>query len=217
MTLRAEVRIGTPELLLGPTVKELPDLELRVEPQLTTDIVFFSVRSAEETDSLDQFETIVESTDTIEDFRPVVDKGKDRLYAVEVDLDRPLIEEVAADLGINVVTSESKPGDRDWTLVLDVPDRDALREFRTFCVDNDIRFDLRRLFYPEDSGGERDFGLSETQRETLLVAIENGYFEVPRRISQRELAVELDASPTAVSHRLRRAIATLVRNSIVVE
>lgn len=214
MTLRADVRIDTSQLLLGQSVEALPELDLRVEPQSTTEVVFFSAQSSEGPASLEEFESIIEGVDTVSDFRRVMDGETDRVYAIGVNLDRPLIEDVAADLGINVVSSRSRSGSSEWTLELEVPDREALRAFRSFCEDSGIAFETRRLFYPDPSRENSEFGLSEGQYETLIVALESGYFEVPREVSQRELAEKLDASPTAVSQRLRRAVATLLRNSI---
>jgi hypothetical protein len=217
MTLRADVRIDTSQLLLGHAVEALPELDLRVEPQSTTEVVFFSAQSPRGAGLLDEFEGVIEGVDTVDDFRQLMDGDTDRVYAVGVDLDRPLLEDVAADLGINVVSSRSPSGSSEWTLELEVPDREALRAFRSFCEDSGIGFETRRLFYPDPSRETPEFGLSESQHETLLVALESGYFDVPRAVSQRELAEKLDASPTAVSQRLRRAVATLLRNSIAKE
>jgi predicted DNA binding protein len=49
-------------------------------------------------------------------------------------------------------------------------------------------------------------GLSEPQREALRVALERGYFDVPRETSLARLGAELGVSDTAVSLRLRRGI-----------
>ena len=45
--------------------------------------------------------------------------------------------------------------------------------------------------------------LTETQREFLKLALEEGYFESPRQISQAELAEDLGISPSMVSRRVR--------------
>jgi len=45
--------------------------------------------------------------------------------------------------------------------------------------------------------------LTETQRGFLKLALEEGYFDSPRGISQAELADELDISPSMVSRRIR--------------
>lgn len=48
-------------------------------------------------------------------------------------------------------------------------------------------------------------GLSETERQTLAVAAEKGYFNQPRGATLQMLANEFDVSDTAVSKNVRRA------------
>lgn len=52
--------------------------------------------------------------------------------------------------------------------------------------------------------------LQAEQREALQVALEAGYFDVPRNATLVELVEELDVSDSAVSRRLRRALSTLL-------
>ena len=57
--------------------------------------------------------------------------------------------------------------------------------------------------------GERS-PLTKTQYETVVTAYELGYFDVPRKVTLKELAAELDVSHQALSERLRRSHAALV-------
>lgn len=214
MALRAAVRVEADELLLGRTLRAVPSFEFELEPQHTEGVVLFSVLSPEgQPDEFAHLEEAMDVDPTVSTYRVMVGRDPERVYAIEFDLDRRLLQDVSGALGINVLSNHSPPGDTGWTFQLEVPDREALRDLRRFCEDEDIGFELRRLFYP-DPTGSGEFGLSDLQRETLLVALESGYFDVPRRVSQRELAEQLDASPTAVSQRLRRAVATLLKNLI---
>ncbi len=56
--------------------------------------------------------------------------------------------------------------------------------------------------------------LTRTQYETIVAAHERGYFDVPRQITLKELAAELDISHQALSERLRRSHATLVSETL---
>jgi predicted DNA binding protein len=47
-------------------------------------------------------------------------------------------------------------------------------------------------------------------------AVEEGYYSIPRGISTKELAEEFDISDQALTERLRRAIITLVTNTLAV-
>lgn len=56
--------------------------------------------------------------------------------------------------------------------------------------------------------------LTETERETLVVAAESGYFETPRQTSLDDLAEQFGVSKTAVSMNLRRAERKLINATI---
>ena len=60
------------------------------------------------------------------------------------------------------------------------------------------------------------FGLTDEQYEALTMACETGSVDVPRATDLDELAAELDISHQALSERLRRAQATLVRETLLV-
>ena len=68
---------------------------------------------------------------------------------------------------------------------------------------------LNRM-YEEWTGTGRTRGLSKIQRETLALAHKRGYYDIPRAISQEDLADELSISRQALSERLRRAHAHVI-------
>lgn len=61
------------------------------------------------------------------------------------------------------------------------------------------------------------YGLTEPQRETLTRAVQGGYYSIPRRMSTKDLAEELGISDQTVTERLRRAIVTIVENTLMAE
>ncbi|MFB6084898.1 MAG: helix-turn-helix domain-containing protein [Halorientalis sp.] len=62
-----------------------------------------------------------------------------------------------------------------------------------------------------DPGTDRRFaGLTERQREVLLVAVEKGYYESPREATYDDIAADLDCSASAVGKHLRRIESELV-------
>ncbi|MFB6224144.1 MAG: helix-turn-helix domain-containing protein, partial [Haloarcula sp.] len=52
------------------------------------------------------------------------------------------------------------------------------------------------------------------QQAALAAAHSEGYFEVPRGISQAELAKKLDISPSAVSQRIRRGMDQIIGSEL---
>lgn len=53
--------------------------------------------------------------------------------------------------------------------------------------------------------------LTDRQERALAVAVEEGYYEVPRTVSLRELAQQLRVSPASLSELLRRAESRIIR------
>lgn len=57
--------------------------------------------------------------------------------------------------------------------------------------------------------------LTDRQKEILRRAIAMGYYEIPRRTTQRELATELELSRGTIGEHLRRAEAKIIQSVIV--
>lgn len=211
--LRAQVNLASPNLVLHHARAAVPEMRFEVTYQAVSDVVFLTV----EGESLERLEAALEEDDSVSAFARQAEYADRVVYKLTVDVDRSLISEVAADNGISVVDTRSEPGDTGWTFEFVCPDREALSALRTYCTEHGMAFAVERLFYLEDdhgAGAAGAYGLTETQLETLLVAHGAGYFEVPREVSQQELADRLDSSPAAVSQRLRRAVDNLIQNTV---
>ena len=55
------------------------------------------------------------------------------------------------------------------------------------------------------------------QREALILAIQRGYFSVPKETSLEQVASELGISQQALSERLRRGTRTLIEDAVLLE
>lgn len=101
-----------------------------------------------------------------------------------------------------------------WTKSMRFPDRSTLLRYREAYVDRGCSFFLLSLSHETEAEDGLTGGLTPTQRETLLIAYDSGYFAVPRQISQEELGTRLDISAQSVSERLRRAIQSLIESTL---
>ena len=97
-----------------------------------------------------------------------------------------------------------------WTFEVRFPTHEALSAFSTSCGDTEICPEVTRVYNPSDPDVQPWYGLTEPQLEALSLAIEMGYYDIPRGCTTKELADELGISDQAVTERLRRAIAALV-------
>lgn len=106
-----------------------------------------------------------------------------------------------------------------WLMRARFPDRTTLREYRDACHQRGISFTLERLYQPttdpEDEGLSLA-GLTPKQREAVLLAHEEGYYDLPRGADLTDLSDRLGISRRSLSDRLRRAereiIATAITN-----
>ena len=207
----AQLRLDHPDLFLRPTLQHAtdvavePDYWTTVEPGRT--LVFVTVYG----DAFDRFETGLETDPTITD--PVlVDRYPDRrVYRVMLtDCVVAFTATTAAVGGRLLDLSSCRNG---WQVQLRFADREQLVAFNDYCREHDISVTVDHLRVSDD-GDDAVVALTAKQEELLTVAHEEGYFDVPRGISQDELADRLDVSKSAVSQRLRRAIGELCASSL---
>lgn len=100
-----------------------------------------------------------------------------------------------------------------WELRLQFNSRDDLAHFRERCHDHDVEIHLRRLFNPTwpDPGQT----LTSEQKDVILTAYENGFFEVPRETTLTEIAELIGISTNSASQRLRRGLSQVIREVLV--
>lgn len=213
MSVIAHLGISANSFELGRLLEVESGASIRLE-----DVVWLGTRgipllSVEDT-ARDGFEDDVRDHSAVETLQKVSDHGNRTLYALEWPVSRdPFfrgLSEVEATL-LNAVG-----GTNGWTFEVRLPDYDALTDLREHCSDAQIPVELRGIYRPTKVGPDAEYGLSDPQRDALVLAVRGGYYSIPRELSTKELAAELDISDQAVTERLRRAIVTLVEHTIFV-
>ena len=105
--------------------------------------------------------------------------------------------------------------DGHWEVRVIFSDRGDLSDFFEQCRDElDFDIDLIRVFDRSNPATYGEYGLTQKQRDALLIALEAGYYTIPKQGQISDVAAELGVSPQAVSQRLRRACANLITNTI---
>lgn len=97
----------------------------------------------------------------------------------------------------------------DWELMVSFPDAGRFSTFQGDTADDHVS-DLVSVYDPTEADTP-DTDLTDRQRETLATAYREGYFSIPRKVTLGDLADRLDVSDQAISERLRRGEAKLVR------
>ncbi|WP_238717334.1 helix-turn-helix domain-containing protein [Natronorubrum halophilum] len=77
-----------------------------------------------------------------------------------------------------------------------------------------VDLEIERLGRYDPSDGRPFVDLTDRQREVLSVAIEEGYYQVPREVTYRELADRLGCSAGTVGQHLRRIESRLMSTVI---
>lgn len=206
MFLQSEIRVAHPDLVLVPTRERLPDVRIHSPCRLDgppTSPQFYRFSTAE----VGRLEEALTNDRTVTDERCVVNGDDDRIYRLRVSDDALTLSDPAAERGIRI--HEATNDGTAWQLRLGLPDRDALNDFQSFCGARDVRFTVQQLRRVDDAWAGTP-ALTERQRETLVTAVEAGYFDVPRTATQADLAEHLGVSGSAVSQRLRRAVRQLI-------
>jgi predicted DNA binding protein len=100
-----------------------------------------------------------------------------------------------------------------WDLRLRFGSHEDLSAFNVALTGNNTPVTLRQVY--SHSVVEDQSTLSDIQRETLLAAYHQGYFEVPRRTTLTELADAEGISDSALSQRIRRGMDGLVEQTLL--
>ncbi len=213
MSTIAEVELPAQEFALRTTLENVPGVEfdvVRVAAHGNDHVLPYLWVTADDFDGLDE---TLESDPSVDDINLLEDLGDKRLYRMNwIDQIRVvihiLIEEEATILNLR--------GKEDrWRLRILFPSRDALSATYEFCEESGLSLDIRNIYEMSDQRHGL-FGLTEEQHETLLMALELGYYDIPRDATADDLADDLHISHQAVSERLRRGHRSLVKNALAV-
>lgn len=151
--------------------------------------------------SLTDGERRVQASDTGDD------KRERWLFRLEFGEGIKLFERIVAENDGAIVAARGR--NDTWSVKLLFHDRESLSECYALFEQYDFQVEVTRLTGMDDVESAKT-PLTQTQYETICKAHELGYFDVPRQITLKELAAELDVSHQALSERLRRCHATLV-------
>lgn len=215
MSVIVELRIPGEDFELGRVLSVLEDsTTIRLEslvPVGATAAPFIWV-SGEDHRSL---EDSLGSHPTVESVEKA-DELKDRsLYALDWSIEYDHLFRWFRDRRVRILSATCV--NRIWTFALRFRTHKSLSSFQEYCQDARIDLDVARVYNLGGEDHDRTLGLTERQREALTLAVREGYYDIPRGCTTVELADWLDISDQAVTERLRRAIATLVRNTLMLE
>lgn len=211
MATIAEFTILAEDFPLGRIFADVPEATIELErlvPTTRTLLPYFWVWG----DDAQAIKNDVRSYPGIESISlvEVVDDGG--LFRAEWDEETEGVLTAIAELGVTLLKAT---GDREkWTFQIRAEERDQLSQFQQYCRDHGIGVTLTRL-QSLSAMRDDDFDLTPEQREALVLAFEEGYYDQPRETDLEALAAELGITRQSLSSRLNRGYRNLVRNTLI--
>lgn len=210
-SLVAKLLLSHPALALSDVLRQVPAATVqatRVTAEDNGHLMTFTVSGP----NLDRFESALGTSSTVSNPLEIEQTTDGRVYRVELtDKTRWFTPELLR-VGARPLDIEGAMG--RWEVRGQFRSRAALSAFREHCREASITFTLNRLCWTTGHTTQSQFGLSSSQREVIEKAYQCGYFDVPRDISQRELADEFGISSSAVSQRLRRGVSQILAETV---
>jgi predicted DNA binding protein len=211
--IKAVVRAEHPDIVLTETVTHDRNSKVRSVSEAGTDPTsgkfFYHIESSD----FQQFEDGLRNDRTIGGFERVIEtRDGEAIYSFEYTDEAKILSPVISTA--NGVILDMENDGSAWILTVWMPDRTDLGHLWDYAQANGIDIDLLRV-NEYASLGKTDAGLTDSQRDALLVALEAGYFEEPRNATLSEVAADLDISQPAASGLLRRGIKRLVISSLL--
>jgi hypothetical protein len=173
-------------------------------------VPFFSVSD----EVRESFERNVSTHPSVERIVEVSRHDGERLYSLDWNVARDVFFEGI--IGLNGQLLSATGTMKTWEFEIRFPSHEALSEFQEYCSNAHVFLEIGRVYNPVRPGTGMWYGVTKAQRETLMRAVHGGYYSIPRQMSTQDLADDLGISDQAVTERLRRAIETLTKNTLVV-
>lgn len=211
MSVVAEFSIRADAFLLGELIAGFPGLSVEIERVVPAERRVMPYIWAYGTD-LAAFEAAMAEHPNVSSVT-VLDRFDDRaLYKIAwEDPARELVSGIA-ETDATILEAYS---DDEWTFRIRFEDHTGLARFNEFCDANGIDYRLERVSALADApGGVAPHRLTDEQHEALRLAVEAGYFEVPRGTTLEALADELGVSVQALSERVRRGADKVLRAAV---
>ena len=204
------MRIPPGEFTLGELLVESSDIYLQFERIIPLEerlLPFFWVEDT----NREHIEAALDSHPEVQKIDQIARQDGRYLYRAEWGQNINGVISSLRETQANVLEGEGTS--EFWEFRLRFFERDDLQEFVGQCETKGIDVNVHAVFERND----RRTGniVSDTQLETLLLAYERGYYDVPRRTSLSDLAEHFEVSEQAVSQRLRRGIANIIAENYI--
>lgn len=211
MSVVAEFTIPPEALPFGDTLVKTQDTEIEVErvvPTQESALPFFWVWGCEPEVFIDDAET----EPNVANVNVLAHVEDGALFRAEWKPNAELIKGIKR---LDAAIIEAIGTTEHWRFEVRTQDQSAFNDFQELFEEQGISIDLNRLYDLSELVEGNFRSITPEQREALIAAYQEGYYEKPRQISQEELGEQFDISHRAVSERLRRGIRNLIGEALL--
>lgn len=213
MSLVAEFTVPTEALPFRPALESTSDLRIELDRIVPTDeaaFPYFWVVSEDPEGFLDaaRRESDVEAVTMLEEMR------ERALFRAVWSPDAELIRAID---GLEGTIVEAVGTSERWRFEIRAQERAAFAKFQQVFSQRQIPIQLHRLYDLAEFVEGDQAPITDAQREALITAYRQGYYDEPRGTTQRELGEGFGVSSRAVSDRLRRGTRNLIAATLVPE
>ncbi|WP_247730999.1 bacterio-opsin activator domain-containing protein [Halovivax limisalsi] len=214
MSVIAEFSVKSDDLALHHALTATPRMIVEIEQVVATmeDRVmpYFWVSGVEQ----EAFEDAFRDDPSVDHVVLVDEVDEARLYRGEWTENVETIVYAYVDLGATILQAIGKAD--TWELRMRFDGQDSLLQFQAYCDETGISYELTRIQEQEQPMASAQYDLTPAQRETLVTALEAGYYEVPRELTMRELADEMGVAQQTLSNRFRAAHNNLITSTLTI-
>lgn len=213
MSTIAELTVPAEEFALWQTLDATTGLNVKIERVVAYDpdrVMPYVWLLGDETTLADADDALAADS-SVEGAELLSDLGDERLYAMDWTDDVTVILQLLT--GERSTVLDATVENAQWRFRVLFPERDALSRTYEFATDQGVSIELQKIHRLDETRHSR-FDLTDAQHETLVAALDHGYYDIPRTIDMEELSDELGISHQALSERLRRAHRSLVEEAV---
>lgn len=211
----AVVRIPSSEFALSDTFEQCPDIECDIERLVAQDsgsaMPFMWVRGP----NLDAVEDALREDSSVSELEVLSDLSDERLYQMSWVAQIRLVVHILLEEEGTILDAYGRNG--NWRLRIMFPERESLSATYDFCREQGLSFQVEKIYDMSDNARAGRYGLSDEQFDALTTAAEQGYFEIPRGTSAKELGEMLGITHQSLSERLRRGQENLIRSTLLID
>ena len=135
----------------------------------------------------------------------------DEIYRLAWDYTNDEFLNAVHESGGHILSGDSYQG--EWQFTLQFPDHESVSALDDMLQHSGIDNQVMYIHNPWVADQDHDAELTDAQREALTLAYRNGYYDIPRTTSTKELADALGISDQALSERLRRGTARMISST----